>query len=218
MKSARARMMGRAGNRRRQVDGRVVQGSTMPVGMANRTTRKRATKGEREALDAEWIKQCDRDLLRCNSFERADYLLGVTEWGRRPSALWFRLLGNWWDMCDGMGNCRRVFSGIFRRATRRQLDAMMTTEERRRLAELPDPIRAFRGCEAEDQDGVSFSLCEQTSRRFPLLNRYKAETPALVTADVPKDRAVLKLEREEHEIIACGDVTIVAVEILQSAE
>jgi hypothetical protein len=186
--------------------------------MPKRETSKPATKQEREAYDVEWLKQCDRELLLCNSFERVDYLLGVTMLGRRPSALWFRLLGNWWDMCDGMGDCRMVFSRILRRATRRQLDAMMTDAERRRLAELPASIRAFRGCEADDHDGISFSLCERTARRFPFLNRYKANDPALIVADIPKDRAVLKLEREEQEIIACGDFTIIAVEILQSAE
>jgi hypothetical protein len=174
-------------------------------------------KQEHEALEAAWLNEGIARLYRCNSFERADCLLGyLPAQGYRPGALWFRLFGEGWTSCDGMGARRARFAQVLQRATRRQLDAMMSESERQRFKELPETIRAFRGCEAHDRSGISFSLCEHTARSFPFLNRYLAKAPALIIADIPKDRAVLKLDREEQEIIACGKFSIVAVEILQA--
>jgi hypothetical protein len=186
--------------------------------MGNRAISKRTTNQERIASDDAWLAKWNQHLLRCDSYGRAYDLLDAKPRRQRPGAVWFRLLGNWWTDCDGVGPIRGRFARILHQASRKQLDAMMTEEERRRLAEMPEIIRAFRGCEAGDREGFSFSLCEQMARKFPLLNRYRAKVPALIVADIPKERAVLKMDREEEEIIACGAVSIIAIEIIEGKE
>jgi hypothetical protein len=183
--------------------------------MRDRATSKRTAKQERIAFDDAWIEEWNQNLARCDSYGRAWALLDARPCWGRPGVVWFRLLGNWWSVCDGAAGIRDKFARILHRASRKQLDAMMTDEERRRLAEMPDIIRAFRGCEAEDREGFSFSLCEQMARKFPFLNRYKAKVPALIVADIPKERAVLKMDRNEEEIIACGAFSIVTIEIIE---
>jgi len=175
-------------------------------------------KQKREAADAAWFKEHNAALLRCDSFGRIDYLLSCVPSGR-PRTAWFRLLGEWWTMCDGMKWRRGIVASYLERASRQQLDAMMSSEELQELAKLPETIRAFRGCDISDRRGISFSLCEQVARRFPFLNRYRARNPALIVANIAKSRAVLKLERDERELIACGPVAIVSVDsVRRSAE
>jgi len=175
-------------------------------------------KQKREAADAAWFKEHNAALLQCCSYARMDYLLACVPSGR-PRTAWFRLIGEWWHMCDGMKWRRGIIARHLERASRQQLDAMMTSQELQELAKLPNTIRAFRGCDISDRGGISFSLCEQVARRFPFLMRYRARNPALIVADIAKSRAVLKLERDEKELIACGPVAIVSVEpVRRSAE
>jgi hypothetical protein len=94
---------------------------------------------------------------------------------------------------------------------------MMTDEERDRWKQLPDKIQVWRGCEAKDRTGLSFSLSESIARDFPFLHRYRAKAPALVSASIPKETAVLKLDRDEEEIISAFP-TIKTVEPLFSKE
>jgi hypothetical protein len=185
---------------------------------------KRTTMQERKAVDDAWVEECHGKLSLRGSHERTDYLLSLRR--RRRGLGWFRLLGDWWSICDPgvllegrRPDARRIrLMRILNQATRQQLDAMMTDDERRRLAEMPARIRAFRGCESGDLGGFSFSLCERMARKFPFLTRYRAKVPTLIVADIPKERAVLKLDRKEEEIIACGSISIVEVKSLAGEE
>jgi hypothetical protein len=140
-----------------------------------------------------------------NSYTRAEVLLSNRphHWrtGKTMGTEWFKVLGEEWSCCDNIGAYRSIFRSILKRASQRQLQAMMNEEEQEKWAQLPDTIKAWRGCESYDHTGLSFSLYERIARQFPFLTRYLAESPSLITATIPKKSAVLKLGRGEHEII-----------------
>lgn len=141
-----------------------------------------------------------------NSYTRAEVLLEncplvFQGGGKVHGTEWFKVLGEWWPSCDNIGAYRTLFRFILRKASQAQLQAMMNDEERAKWKQLPDTIQAWRGCEAHDSTGLSFSLSQKTARRFPFLRRYHAESPSLITASIPRRSAVLKLERGEDEVI-----------------
>lgn len=135
------------------------------------------------------------------SYGHLEYLLELIPEGAKPNEDWFRLLGEWWSSCDGMHRFRYTLAKILREASRQELDAMMDHEEMERFQKLPETIRAYRGCDLQDRDGLSFSLSYDMAQSFPFRHRYRTEWPAVFTADIPKSCAVLKLCREEEEII-----------------
>ena len=157
-------------------------------------------------MNSEEIEKLHKLCAWACSYSRAEVLLENCPFvfqggGRVRGTEWFKVLGEWWISCDSIGSFRTIFRSIFRKASQAQLQAMMTDEERERLKQLPDKIQAWRGCEAHDRTGLSFSLSQETARRFPFLRRYHAESPSLITASIPRKSAVLKLEGGEDEII-----------------
>ena len=156
-------------------------------------------------MTSDQISSLEESLRFANSYSRAEILLAhcpkYTN-GRVAGAEWFNFLGCNWSICDNIGSFREELRKIFLISSGAQLQAMMTTEEREAWHKLPDEIEAWRGCEAHDDDGLSFSLCKDTAAKFPFLHRYKARSPTLITAMIPKRKAVLKLDRQESEIIA----------------
>lgn len=136
-----------------------------------------------------------------DSYGRLEYLLKLIPESAKPNEDWFRLLGEWWSSCDGMHRFRYTLAKILREASRQELDAMMDQEEMERFKELPETIRAYRGCDLQDRGGLSFSLSYDMAQSFPFRHRYRTEWPAVFTTDIPKSRAVLKLCRKEDEII-----------------
>lgn len=166
----------------------------------------------------EWLKGHEEILHWHNSYQVVEYLLAL--YGAEPQRRqwWFRLFGGWWTDCDGMHRYRKELKKVFKKATRQNLDDMMDEAEATRFAELPDPIRVYRGCQKGDKTGLSFTLSREVAMKFPFYNRYRAETPVVITADVPKKYAVLKMDRNEDEIIACGPVSIVSTELIVQEE
>ena len=156
-------------------------------------------------MTSDQISSLEEACLWADSYSRADVLLDhcpTYRNGRVVGVEWFRILGDCWSSLDNIGFVREEFRKILLLASGVQLQAMMTTEEREAWHKLPDEIEAWRGCEAHDDDGLSFSLCKDTAAKFPFLHRYKARSPTLITAMIPKRKAVLKLGRQEAEIIA----------------
>ena len=156
-------------------------------------------------MTSDQISSLEEACLWADSFSRADVLLDhcpTYRNGRVVGTGWFKVLGEHWSSLDSIGFVREEFRKILLLASGAQLQAMMTMEERQAWRELPDEIEAWRGCEAQDDDGLSFSLCKDTAAKFPFLHRYKARSPTLITATIPKRKAVLKLDRKESEIIA----------------
>ena len=150
-----------------------------------------------------------------DSYGHLEHLLELIPEGTKANEDWFRLLGEWWSSCDGMHRFRYALAKILQGATRRELDAIMDQEEMERFKELPETIRAYRGCDLQDRDGLSFSLSYDMAQSFPFRHRYRTEWPAVFAADIPKSRAVLKLCREEDEIIvSMPELPILEIKLL----
>lgn len=136
-----------------------------------------------------------------DSYTRMDAV--VEAWPYVRPRAWLRILGREWSGCDNI----HAFVPLLRVLLANvDLADMMTPAERRRLAGLPKTFTAYRGCYAGlNEDGVSYSLHRDEALRFAgHYMRYRAEgrTPVLVTARCQRSRSVLKLDRDEQEVIA----------------
>lgn len=120
-----------------------------------------------------------------------------------PGLEWWRLLGLEWNICDNRWKYRGALRDLLRDATREQLDAMMTPDELEQLAALPDLVPIYRGCYTDNADGLSWSTERDIAAKFPSLMGYRMDgTPILRAGRVDRERAVLKLDRGEFEVIA----------------
>ena len=92
---------------------------------------------------------------------------------------------------------------------------MMDPDERAALARLPTNFAVYRGCYEINRKGLSWTIEWATAARFPYLMRYwrPKESPLLITGTVLRDRTVLKLDRNEQEIIS-AQVKVTNVEQL----
>ncbi|MGB0218802.1 MAG: hypothetical protein ACPGJF_05665 [Sinimarinibacterium flocculans] len=134
---------------------------------------------------------------------------------------WFRLLGDEWSGCDNIGKYRHDLNLILANATDEQRAAMMTDAEREELARLPSTFTVYRGAYSVNRRGLSWSLSRHVAAGFPFLARYAlhcvGHRPILLTGRARRDRCVLKLDRDEQEIVA-ANMRIVESEILPIPE
>jgi hypothetical protein len=137
-----------------------------------------------------------------DSYSRLPTLLSY--WGETSAPCFFEVLGEVWSVCDNISQYARQLDRIFKSASRANLDCMMTGEELVAFQELPDEVTAYRGAYPCNANGFSYSMDCEIAGRFPTLNRYRiaGEHPVLITAKIPKSLCVLKLDRDEREIIA----------------
>lgn len=112
-------------------------------------------------------------------------------------------IGEAWESCDNIAKFCQPLRIYLSTPRREYLDAMMTDAELAAHRALPDVITIYRGCYAINRRGFSWSLDRSIAAQFPFLMRYRrnGDTPLLLTARVRKHRAVLKLGRDEHEVI-----------------
>jgi hypothetical protein len=130
-----------------------------------------------------------------DAYVRAHFFRG----GRR---FWFSCLGEEWDGCDNVGHYHNALFAILSEASALMRSAMMTQRERTRWRKLPKIITAYRGCGGHNRLGLSWTLNRTIAKRFPLMHRYRAKRPLLLTARIPKSCIVaVKLGREENELI-----------------
>jgi hypothetical protein len=117
---------------------------------------------------------------------------------------WFRLLGSEWTDCDSIWTARAMIRAELRDAGRDELDSMMTEVERTALAQLPARFTIYRGCYAINRAGLSWSLERSIAEGFPRRTRYlrPGEQPILRLGTCARERVVLKLDRNEREIVA----------------
>ncbi len=80
---------------------------------------------------------------------------------------------------------------------------MMEPDELATLTKMPAIIKIYRGCYENNQDGLSWTTDRAIAERFTTLHRYSRpnEAPLLLEDSIDSGRAVLKLERDEWEII-----------------
>ena len=136
--------------------------------------------------------------LRAESFTRLDVLLEQRR--RLPRAVWLKLLGQLWTVCDNVGKRRLTLRKVL--GVKGPLLPMMDSDERAAYRRLPDVVTIYRGCGARNLLGASWSLDRDVAARFPFLGRYLAAQPLLLTATVAKESVLaVKLGRDEAEIV-----------------
>jgi hypothetical protein len=125
-------------------------------------------------------------------------------YGRVAMPQWFSLLGDSWSVCDNIAYWSVVLRQRLARASREELDAMMDAREIEALRGLPERITIYRGCYRVNRAGLSWTMDRAVAERFPRLWRYRRrdQQPLLRTGTVRRDRIVLKLCRNEREVIA----------------
>ncbi len=153
------------------------------------------------------LEEAQRESWRANSYTRLQTVFDLRPY-MLPTA-WFALLGSEWDTCDNIGHHVRRIRPLLQRATDAELAAMMTADEREALAGLPDTLTVYRGCGRANRKGLSWSLDRKVAAKFPQLLRYRVVgDPLLITGITSKHRAVLKLDRNEVEIISTDVVAL----------
>ncbi|MBS0213191.1 MAG: hypothetical protein JSR26_08455 [Proteobacteria bacterium] len=166
---------------------------------------------ERAGIAAAIASFPDRDPLLtalqfAGSYTRAEALLRIYD---RPDVMpdteWFTRCGEAWVDCDNVGIYRKQFARIFRSASRNELNLMMDAKERAAWGDLPDMLTVFRGCYDFNRLGLSWTLSRDVALNFVTkFVRYvrPGYMPLILTGRVHKSRVVLKLERNEQEVIA----------------
>jgi hypothetical protein len=155
--------------------------------------------GRPDRTDA--LDEVRRDAMLADSYSRIQVLIDAL---RLPRSEWFKLLGEEWTGLDNLWSARSILRAELRAADRADLDLMMSERERAALAALPERITVYRGCYRVNRAGLSWSIDRSVAARFPHLMRYRrdGEQAILRIGTAWRDEVVLKLDRDEHEIIA----------------
>ena len=146
------------------------------------------------------LKKIDR---HCNSYNRMGTLLDVYPLLDREH--FFKALGWHWCFSDNICDFKDQLSEILGNASRKELDLMMEPDELATLAKMPAIIKIYRGCYEKNRDGLSWTtdkaVAELHTKKLRYSSLNKNEIPLLLEDSIDSGRAVLKLERNEWEII-----------------
>jgi uncharacterized protein len=180
--------------------------STAPGKEMAASTQKIRSEEEADALLEEVRRQI---LLRSNSVNRMDRLLDYCPL-LRPYGLgsriiqfreWLHLVGENWSSCDVITPYRKTLKSVLGHTG--PIRELMDAEENAAYDMLQDTVTVYRGCDANQQKGLCWSLDEQKANAFPFQSRFRAKEPVLIRARAKKIRILaLKLDRNEAEIIA----------------
>ena len=135
-----------------------------------------------------------------NSYERLGSILNTY----LPMDILYACLGYEWTVCDNIASHGRTLQMVLQIASRKQRHLMMNDKELEEWHKLPDTLTIYRYCYANNQVGFSYSLNKEVAESFTTYLRYQQQgnkQKYIVTASFPKQYAVLKLGREEEEII-----------------
>lgn len=130
--------------------------------------------------------------------------------------LWLATVGSNWSSFDNVWGHREELLTLLQGSTRKELDLLMDEDELSWLFKMPEIIKIYRGCYEINKHGISWTTKREIAEEFPTLNRYKieGETPLLLEATFPRSHAVLKLDREEFEIIVTDVALLRAVSLI----
>jgi hypothetical protein len=137
-----------------------------------------------------------------DSYTRLDALLTLRS--KLHWRVFFKSLGLIWSTSDNICKYKGDLEDILNKATRYQLDLMMDEDEIKALQALPASITVYRGCYLINRDGLSWSLDKKVAERFTQQHRYSQPIGKrlLLEGLVRREDSVLKLERNEYEIIS----------------
>jgi hypothetical protein len=145
----------------------------------------------------------DGTIARDSEKSQLDLLMEAR--GRISSTAWFGFLGRRWAGFDDVWVHRIALAHLMSKATRAQLNAMMTAAERTAWKRLPPILTVYRGAHARNRLGLSWSLNPKTAAGFPTQTSYASGSPGLATlytGRVAKRCVVLKSDEGEDEVIA----------------
>jgi hypothetical protein len=113
------------------------------------------------------------------------------------------ILGEVWSSFDNVAQYKNELSQILASANRDLLDLMMSSYELSEYKKLPELIKIYRGCYDDNRFGLSWTLDLKIAEEFTRHLRYSryGESPNVLEAYIPKDFVILKLDRDELEII-----------------
>lgn len=137
----------------------------------------------------------------CDSYELLPALIISHELMDRN--LWLETVGLNWSSFDNVWEYREKLLNLFQGLTRKQFDLLMDEDEINCLNKMPESIDIFRGCYEINKNGISWTTKREIAEEFTTLNRYRIDggIPLLLEATFPRSHAVLKLHRQEFEII-----------------
>ena len=137
----------------------------------------------------------------CNSYELLPALINSHDLMDRN--LWLTTVGLNWSSFDNVWEYREKLLTLFQGLNRKQFDLLMDKDEICCLNKMPESIDIYRGCYEINKNGISWTTKREIAEEFINLNRYKidGEAPLLLKATFPRSHAVLKLHRQEFEII-----------------
>ncbi len=131
---------------------------------------------------------------------------------------YWQLVRHVWINTDNPSQYEREWRTLLG-ANRPKVEEIMTASERAQLAQLTDPVLAYRGFTRDGlEQGFSYTTqgdtAEWFARRFAGI---QPGIPRVAIAEVPKSRVLAYFEeRTEHEILVLpGDVSITAIEPLE---
>lgn len=153
-------------------------------------------------------EEASRECAMAHSFNRLGRLLRLSEdLSDRDS---YRLLGEYWSRCDNIWQYREQIQGLLDFAPKNGRAWMMSQQERSVLRRMPAEITVYRGCYDFNTTGLSWTTDKDLAEKFPSLNRYyhHGRKAQVLMGTASKDHCVLKLDRDESEII-CAHVRVV---------
>ena len=138
----------------------------------------------------------------CDSYQRLTAVLYLRR--RMFSADWWRLLGEQWTGFDNVWEYQDRIKAALLRATPANLLQAMNEAERQSLRGQPDAIVVYRTCSNVNRNGLCWSLSREVAIDHATRNRYLilGTDRLLLTGLAPRGRSILKLDREEQEIIS----------------
>jgi hypothetical protein len=153
-------------------------------------------------INTQTNEEVDSILMRwCNSYETLPNLMCAYD--DMDKVRWLSAIGRHWSHFDNIAKYKSELTWRFENVTREELDLMMNKEELVFYEKLPKTLEIYRGCYDFNQDGLSWSLDKEIAKGFISLNRYKQEKkiPLLVSGLASKKDVVIKLDRDEQEVI-----------------
>lgn len=140
----------------------------------------------------------------CGSFDIARALESLYQCMDRSE--WWRLFGESWSSSDDAAHIRDFLEVLLAEATPSELRLAMSPAELKALDALSMSVTVYRGCYEHNADGLSWSLSRDIAASFPSLARYKAtgKQPLLITGSAWKGSLILKLDRNEQEVLSGG--------------
>ena len=146
------------------------------------------------------------ELFQLHEYEMAYRLKEMYESRKLRSKTFYRILGFIWSMCESMGGLSDLIYETMHQHTTPgtlHIPVMMTREEQKALAALPEKLEVYRGCNPVNRDGFSWTLDRSTAEWFAYRFSSIKGQPILLTATIERSMitAVNLSRKGEREVI-----------------